>query len=144
MKQTILFFALLVTGCGTSLAPTVDPDQHTRTLPADYPQVFAAILSFCSDNGYTVVVTDMQSGIISTAYARRPRFIAAQDLSTRSRVKFLVRRAAEHRTSVVALASIERRGRDSAWEAAEIPASQIDDFYDGMFRSISERLSIPD
>ncbi len=144
MKQTILILALFVTGCGTGLAPTDDPAGHTRDIPADYPQVFAAILSFCSDNGYTVVVTDMQSGIINTAYARRPQLAAAADLSTRSRVKFLVRKTSEHRTTVVALASIEQRGHDSAWEAAEIPASQADDFYDSMFRSISERLGIPD
>ena len=65
MKR-FLILAVLLASCQMKM---LDSSQTIRAYDKDYDRVYSSIVSFCAINGIPIILSDKQSGIISTAYS---------------------------------------------------------------------------
>lgn len=140
MKILSLFLVLAAAGCAVLSGPSAPSQTRTITLAADYDRSFTAVLSYCTEHSYPVVVTDYPAGIISTAYRPTNPPLRGIGAAFRTRCKFRLSRIEADRTCVVALAIIEQAGRSGQWEEARATEAAVQEFYDGVFRDLVHRL----
>ena len=138
----ILFFVLLLLGCGVSLQ-SVDASKRTRQFYADYLSTFNAALTFCSQAGYTISYADKNSGVINTDYKTTPDYAGL--FEKRVRVSFHVSPGSELGTMVTAtiVAEFYMGGKFKTWETIKMSQEEAEREYRRVLSSVQSFLAVP-
>ena len=137
---TVILTAFLFTSCATM--QSIPPEQRTHFFEANYNQTFKAIVSYCNDKGFPIVMVDKDLGIINTDWKMNDgvsKFLVGDQ---KLKINFAVSEVkhSEDSTRVMAIVSAVKSGAFGRESSITMTKGRAKDYYDIIYKGIEERI----
>lgn len=140
MKPSFSFLVCcLVVACATT--QTIDVSLRTNVFQADYLTTFKAVVDYCNDGGFAIVMADKELGILNTDYKESGGASSFFFGNSRAKINFSLKKVSETETKVIVTISGEKQGAFGSWTQATMTEGEAKGYYQSVFEGVQARLN---
>jgi hypothetical protein len=136
----VMFIQLAFVGCSTM--QSIDVNKRSRVYQAEYITVFKAVIGYCEEKAFAIIMADKDLGIINTDWKENSGVSKFFIGNKRVKINFSLKEIVSGKeTRVVLTISAQEQGLFGTYQESTMTESQAVDAYNTVFGRIQQQIS---
>lgn len=120
---------------------SIDVNKRTRVFNADYKTVFKAVVGYCNERSFAIIMADKDLGIVNTDWKENSGVSKFFTGNKRAKINFGLKETADGKgTRVVLTVSAQSQGMFGTYQEATMTEGQAVDAFNAIFDSIQGQI----